>query len=121
MCTSFLNCICHGITNYGGIGDCIIDSVIHVAWHGACTCVNRCQDYVQIIRGEFGSTEVCGTTINSDAVLELEFGDFMVIFRSSEDTRGEGFELYTICFRPEEADLAGLLVIVHASTTYVYM
>ena len=61
---------------------------------------------------------MCGTTINSDAVLELEFGDFMVIFRSSEDIRGEGFELYAICFRPEEADLEGLLDLYCSTCTH---
>ena len=62
----------------------------------------RCQDYVEIVRGLYGVTEECGNTTTSNAVLELEFGDFTVIFRTSEEVRGEGFEMYSLCFKPAE-------------------
>lgn len=66
---------------------------------------NRCQDYVQIIRGSFGTTDVCGKTPTTNAVLSLEFGDFTVVFRTSEEVTGVGFQLYSICYRPAERDL----------------
>jgi hypothetical protein len=65
----------------------------------------RCQDYVQIIRGSFGTTDTCGNTTNDDAVIELEFGDYVVVFRTSEEVRGRGFQMYSLCFRPTERDL----------------
>ena len=69
----------------------------------------RCQDYVQIIRDTFGTTDVCGNeTSMTNAVLELEFGDYTVVFRSSESIRGEGFEMYSLCFIPAERDLPGM-------------
>ena len=63
---------------------------------------HRCQDYIEIERGSFGITEECGNTTSSNAVLELEFGNFTVIFRTSEEVRGEGFEMYSLCFKPAE-------------------
>ena len=68
----------------------------------------RCQDYVQILRGSFGSTDICGTLPSNDSVLELEFGDFIVVFRTSEEVRGKGFEMYALCFRPAERNMAGM-------------
>lgn len=65
----------------------------------------RCQDYVQIDRGNFGVSEVCGNTTSTDTVMELEFGNYTVVFRTSDEDRGEGFEMYSICFKPEEKDL----------------
>ena len=50
----------------------------------------RCQDYVQILRGSFGSTDICGNLPSNDSVLELEFGDFIVVFRTSEEVRDKG-------------------------------
>ena len=72
--------------------------------------IYRCQDYVEIIRGSFGVTEVCGNTLSTDAVQELEFGNYTVVFRTSEEVRGEGFEMYSICFRPEEKDLPSMKI-----------
>ena len=74
------------------------------------TSLRRCQDYVQIIRGSFGTTDTCGNTTNDDAVIELEFGDYVVVFRTSEEVRGRGFQMYSLCFRPTERDLPGTLV-----------
>ena len=67
----------------------------------------RCQDYLQIIRGDFGTTDNCGTSPSMDAVIELEFGDYTAVFRTSEDIRGEGFQMYSICFQPLERNLEG--------------
>ena len=35
-----------------------------------------------------------------DSVLELQSADFTVFFRSSEETKNIGFEMYAICFEP---------------------
>lgn len=70
----------------------------------------RCQDYVQIIRGGFGTTDVCGNVTSPDALVELEFGDYMVVFRTSEEIRGRGFQMYSVCYRPEETDLDGTVL-----------
>ena len=74
----------------------------------------RCQDYVQILRGRYGISEVCGTLSSTDTVvLQLEFGNYTVVFRSSEEVRGEGFEMYSICFKPAERDLSSTMYIVN--------
>ena len=44
-----------------------------------------------------------------DSVLELESGNFNVLFRTSEATTFSGFEMYVICFEPLERGLPGLL------------
>ena len=69
----------------------------------------RCRDYILIDRGEFGTTEICGNQTSMDSVLELQSADFKVFFRTSEETKNTGFEMYAICFEPEERDLEGLL------------
>ena len=72
------------------------------------TSLSRCQDYVQIIRGAFGTTDACGNQTGDDAVIELEFGDYIVVFRTSEEIRGRGFEMYSVCFKPTERDLPSM-------------
>ena len=67
----------------------------------------RCQDYLQIDRGAFGTTDVCGDTPSPDAVVQLEFGDFTAVFRTSEEVRGVGFQMYTVCFKQAETNLIG--------------
>ena len=54
-----------------------------------------------------GTTEICGNTTANDAVAELELGKFTVFFRSSEMLSFKGFEMYIICFRPDERNLPG--------------
>ena len=68
----------------------------------------RCQDYIRINRGTFGTTEICGNQTSMDSVLELQSGDFDVFFRTSEETTFPGFEMYVICFEPLERRLPGL-------------
>lgn len=46
-----------------------------------------------------------------DAVIQLEFGDYTAVFRTSEEVRGVGFDMYTVCFRPAEESLEGELMI----------
>ena len=75
------------------------------------TILRRCQDYVELKRDTFGSSEVCGNETSMNGVLELDFGSYTVIFRSSEVVRGEGFEMYSICFKPEERDWPGMCII----------
>ena len=60
------------------------------------------------MRGTFGSSEVCGNETSMNEVLELEFGSYTVVFRSSEVVRAEGFEMYSICFKPAERDLPSM-------------
>ena len=50
------------------------------------------------------TTEICGNNISA---IELESGKFTVFFRSSEILQFRGFEMYIICFRPDEKDLPG--------------
>ena len=76
------------------------------------TILRRCQDYVELVRDTFGSSEVCGNETSTNGVLELDFGNYTVIFRSSEVVRGEGFEMYSICFKPEERDLPSMCIII---------
>ena len=76
------------------------------------TILRRCQDYVELKRDTFGSSEVCGNETSMNGVLELDFGSYTVIFRSSEVVRGEGFEMYSICFKPEERDWPGMCIII---------
>ena len=72
----------------------------------------RCQDYIRIDRGSFGSTEICGNAITNASLSELQSGSFTVFFRSSEDLGEDevvykGFQMYVLCFRSEEADSPG--------------
>ena len=57
---------------------------------------------MEIVRDFFGVTEECGNTTSPTGVLELEFGNFTVVFRTSEEVRGEGFQMYSLCFKPAE-------------------
>ena len=76
---------------------------------------------MQIVRGEFGTTDNCGTTPSMDAVIELEFGDYTTVFRTSEEIQGEGFQMYTICFQPLERNLEGeaLCVLINPRHAWV--
>ena len=74
----------------------------------ACITGSRCQDYLQIRRPLGGDVEECGTTPSTSSLLELESGNFTVVFRTSEDdVVGDGFEMYIICYRPSETKLPG--------------
>ncbi|CAI8036334.1 hypothetical protein GBAR_LOCUS20360 [Geodia barretti] len=93
-------------------GELAFFNVTHLNLQGVEDCRDtggnfRCQDYLQIVRGEFGTTDNCGTTPSMDAVIELEFGDYTTVFRTSEEIQGEGFQMYTICFQPLERNLEG--------------
>jgi hypothetical protein len=69
----------------------------------------RCQDYILIDRGDFGTSEICGNESFINRELQLNGGKFRVFFRSSEQVKGEGFQMYVICFREAERDLPGCL------------
>ena len=69
--------------------------------------VYRCQDYILIDRGAFGTTELCGNMGGKDSLLQLESGNFSVFFRTSEQKKDTGFEMYAICFEPEEQNVSG--------------
>lgn len=74
----------------------------------SCHCTHlRCQDYTLIDRGSFGTTELCGNTTLESEFGSLEQGNFQVFFRSSEITRGRGFRMLVVCFKPEERDRPG--------------
>ena len=85
---------------------------MHTLTHTHSLSLPRCQDYLQIIRGSFGTTDSCGSVPSEDAVVQLEFADYTAVFRTSEQVRGEGFEMYSICFRPVERNLEGMGVVV---------
>jgi hypothetical protein len=69
----------------------------------------KCQDYILIDRGMSGTTEICGNSASNDSVLELESGSFTVFFRTSEEKKLGGFEMYIICFRAADRDRRGCL------------
>ena len=71
----------------------------------------RCQDYILIDRGDFGTSEICGNESFINRELQLNGGKFRVFFRSSEQVKGEGFQMYVICFREAERDLPGNLFV----------
>ena len=64
--------------------------------------IHRCQDYLLIVDGPFGTTELCGNTTATPLVLQT--GTFTVYFRTSEEGRGRGFEMYVVCFDPEHRE-----------------
>ena len=65
-----------------------------------------------------GTTEICGDTTSNNSVLELEGNSFTVKFRSSEETKGEGFEMYVICFEKAERDMEGMCITFHCSKCF---
>ena len=68
----------------------------------------RCQDYILIDRGSFGTTEICGNSTSGDSVLELQSRNFTVYFRTSEEKTIKGFQMYIVCFNKEERNLEGM-------------
>ena len=57
-----------------------------------------------VIRGQAGYVEECGNTISNRSLSQLVFEGFDVVFRTSEDNiTGEGFQMYSVCSKPEEA------------------
>ena len=68
----------------------------------------RCQDYILIDHDVGGTTEICGNTTGKDSVLGLESGEFNVFFRSSEQNKYGGFQMYIICFQVSETNLEGV-------------
>ena len=69
--------------------------------------ISRCQDYILIDRGQYGTTEICGTEPFISRELKLNEGKFKVFFRTSEQVKGEGFQMYIICFQETERDMEG--------------
>ena len=70
----------------------------------------RCQDYILIDRGMGGTTEICGNSSSDDSVLELQSPEFTVFFRTSEEKKFRGFQMYIICFREADRDRRGYLL-----------
>ena len=70
----------------------------------------RCQDYILIDYGDFGTREICGNTSPISGILQFNEGKFKVFFRSSEEVNGEGFQMYVICFREAERDQPGIVL-----------
>ena len=73
-----------------------------------CCWTYRCQDYILIDRGDFGTTEICGNTSLITRELKLNGGRFKVFFRSSEEKNDTGFQMYVLCFREAERDMPGI-------------
>ena len=68
----------------------------------------RCQDSLFIDRGNFGTTEVCGSrtlklNLSHSSVLNQQSESFRVVFRTGEgeEDRGRGFQMFVICFKDE--------------------
>jgi hypothetical protein len=70
----------------------------------------KCQDYILIDRGVGGTTEICGNSVPKDSLMELQPRNFTVFFRTSETEKFTGFEMYIICFQPEERNQTGCLL-----------
>ncbi|CAI8027326.1 hypothetical protein GBAR_LOCUS15632 [Geodia barretti] len=68
-----------------------------------------CQDYILIDHGMSRTTELCGNSTSNDSMSELETGNFTVYFRTSEEKKFGGFEMYVICFREADRDRRGCL------------
>ena len=60
-----------------------------------------------VIRGQGGYVEECGNTISALSLSQLVFEGFDVVFRTSEVNVSEGFQMYIVCSKPEEASLPG--------------
>jgi hypothetical protein len=72
---------------------------------------NRCSDYrtdfITVDRGRFGTLEMCGNSIDSSLVLELQrrwSGNLRVKFHTNRRERYPGFEMYIICFDRHSED-----------------
>ena len=66
---------------------------------------------MQIVGPSGGVVEECGTTPSEFGVLQLESGNFTVVFRTSEDSVvGNGFQMYVICYKPAETSLKGIAI-----------
>ena len=50
---------------------------------------------------------MCGNDSIMNRESTLNEGKFTVFFRSSERVKGEGFQMYVICFREAERDMPG--------------
>lgn len=70
----------------------------------------RCEGSLIIDLGDFGTTEVCGQTLNvsGSSYLNQHPQSLRILFRtgefehtSDEETRGKGFQMYVICFKDE--------------------
>ena len=70
--------------------------------------INRCWDYVEIIR-EAGSIEECGDTPSRFSVGDIENGQLTVVFRTNrnENTDKDGFVMYVKCYKPAETNQEG--------------
>ena len=60
-------------------------------------CDGSCVDYVEVNRGDYGTSESCGQEAG-DNMLSLNTNHFTVIFRSSFNFVHSGFRAYIICF-----------------------
>ena len=59
----------------------------------------RCEDYIIIDRGAFGSEEICGS-MSSDSFTLVGSNSFHVIFRTSQSWQEAGFRILAACFDP---------------------
>ena len=62
----------------------------------------RCEDYILIDRGDFGSTEICGNSTSAN-MMPLP-NNFTVNFRTSDSefVRGRGFRMLVFCAVPDD-------------------
>ena len=56
-----------------------------------------------------GYYEECGNTTSGLSMSQLAFDNLTVVFRTSEEVKGGGFEMYGLCFKQAEASLPSKL------------
>jgi hypothetical protein len=62
-----------------------------------------CEDYIQINRHGYGTSRaMCGTVPSPSLLLQLDRGQFTVVFRTSERVMRGGFQMYVLCYRTDE-------------------
>ena len=64
----------------------------------ACDILDRCYDYIRIDRGQLGHIDICDYDSSSNFLLQLESRRFTVTFRTSENGKFPGFQMYIVCF-----------------------
>jgi hypothetical protein len=82
-------------------------SYFHLPGNVCSRCSDYRRDFITVDRGRFGTLEMCGNSIDSSVVLELQHqwsGNLRVTFHTSWRDRYPGFEMYIICFDRHSED-----------------
>ena len=78
----------------------------------------RCEDYILIDRGGFGSTEICGNNTSTTHTIvrsnTLQSRNLLRIFfrtSDSESVRGRGFQMFVICAAPGDPGIVHTCIV----------